>query len=150
MREFHTPDQLKSAAGSVLGSSDWLMIDQARIDLFAEATNDHQWIHVDPERAEHGRYGAPIAHGYLVLSLVPFLMWQTFSIEPLRAAINYGLDKVRFVSPVTVGSRIRDAVQLDEVVDAGDGLQLVLTQTVEIEGSIKPACVAHTLIRTYF
>lgn len=149
MREFASADELTSAVGSVLGTSEWLTIDQARIDLFAEATNDHQWIHVDPERANESEYGTTIAHGYLVLSLVPHLMWQAFSIASFTMGINYGLDRVRFVSPVPVDSRIRDVVLLTGVTEAGGGLHLALTQTLEIEGAVKPACVAETLIRIF-
>ena len=139
-------DELKKLAGSDLGTSEWIEVTQERIDTFADATGDHQWIHVDPERAAAGPFGAPIAHGYLTLSLIPFLGSQVFSLETPGAKLNYGVNKVRFPSPVPVGSRIRSHVTMGEVTDLPAGKQLPLRHTVEIEGQDKPACVAETVV----
>jgi len=120
-------------------------IDQARVDRFAEATDDHQWIHVDTDRARSGPYGSTIAHGYLTLSLVSSLVWQVYRTEGLSMEINYGSDKVRFLSPVVVPARVRAVVDLVSVDQAGDGYRIKTNVTIEIEGSEKPACVAETL-----
>ena len=136
---------LRSAVGTRLGASDWMDIDQARVDRFAEATDDHQWIHVDTHRARSGPYGSTIAHGYLTLSLLPSLVWQVYRTEGLSMEINYGSDKVRFLSPVVVPSRVRAVVDLASVDQAGDGYRVKTVVTVEIEGVEKPACVAETL-----
>ncbi|SDK27344.1 Acyl dehydratase [Nocardioides sp. YR527] len=137
--------QLCLAAGTRLGVSDWLSVEQARIDCFADATGDHQWIHVDAEQAASGPFGTTIAHGYLTLSLVPALVWQVYRTEGLSMEINYGLDRVRFPAPVGVGSRIRAVVDLLSVDPSGEGFQVRTRITVEIEGGDKPACVAETL-----
>ncbi|MEU6745916.1 MaoC family dehydratase [Spirillospora sp. NPDC046719] len=150
MRVFRSIDDLRGAQGDVLGTSDWLMIDQGRVDGFAEATGDHQWIHVDPERAASGPFGGTIAHGYLTLSLLPYFASQNYRIEGARMSVNYGLNKVRFVSPVRVGSRLRGTTELLEVADLDTGAQLRFRTTIELEGSEKPACVAETLSRQYF
>jgi acyl dehydratase len=151
MRTFTSFDELTAAVGEDLGTSDWLVIEQERVDRFAEATGDHQWIHVDVERAASGPFGGTIAHGYLTLSLVPFLGAQVFALETPGAKLNYGVNKVRFPAPVLVGSRVRDTVSVKEVTDLPSGKQLVLGHVVEIEGpdgqvQDKPACVAETVV----
>jgi acyl dehydratase len=146
MRVLDDLDGLAELAGEELGTSEWLEIDQERVNLFADATGDHQWIHVDAERAEAGPFGGTIAHGYLTLSLVPFLGAQVFSLETPGAKLNYGVNKVRFPSPVRVGSRVRSHVTMGEVTDLPAGKQLTLRHTIEIEGATKPACVAETVV----
>lgn len=146
MRVFHTFDEVAAAAGEELGVSDWVEVDQARVDRFAEATGDHQWIHVDPDRAAAGPFGGTIAHGYLTLSLVPWLGSQVFALETPGAKLNYGVNKVRFPNPLIVGKRIRAHVTLGEVTDLAAGKQLTLRYTIEIEGEPKPACVAETVV----
>ncbi|MFI1964657.1 MaoC family dehydratase [Streptomyces pathocidini] len=148
-RVFSSLDELRSAVGEQLGHSDWLEIDQKRIDLFAEATGDHQWIHVDPEKAAAGPFGTTIAHGYLTLSLLPVLVPQLMRVEGVRMGINYGSNKVRFPSPVPVGSRVRATGTIAEVTEAGGGVQLTTAVTVEREGGEKPVCVAETVSRFY-
>ena len=146
----HGLDELKALAGADLGVSDWIEVTQDRVNGFADATGDHQWIHTDVERATAGPFGAPIAHGYLTLSLIIPLFSRLLEIKGVRMSINYGLDRVRFPSPVKVGSRIRLAgkvVSVEEV--AGNGVQMVLDFTVEVEGSDKPACVARAIYRHY-
>jgi acyl dehydratase len=146
----HGLDEIKALAGTDLGHSGWLEIAQDRIDAFADATGDHQWIHVDPVRAKDGPFGGPIAHGYLTLSLVIPLFTELLDVQGVKMSINYGLEKVRFPSPVKAGSKIRLAavvVSVEEV--AGDGVQMMLDFTVEIDGSAKPACVARTVYRHY-
>jgi len=145
---FSTPAELKGAVGKQLGYSDWLQISQERINQFADATGDHQWIHVDPERAKTGPYGACIAHGYLTLSLVNMFLPQIVEVRGIRMGINYGLEKVRFPTPVRVGSRIRGGGELVHVEDVkGGAVQSTIRITVEIEGSDRPACVADTISR---
>jgi acyl dehydratase len=146
MRILDSFDQLTGAAGEVLGTSDWLEIDQDRVNRFADATGDHQWIHVDVERAAAGPFGGTIAHGYLTLSLIPLLGSQVFSLETPGAKLNYGVNKVRFPHPVRVGSRVRNAVTLGGVTDLAAGKQLTLNHVIEIEGQAKPACVAETVV----
>ena len=146
MKTFQGIAGLAGAAGTDLGASDWLEIDQQRIDTFAAATGDHQWIHVDPERAADGPFGATIAHGFLTLSVLPVLQHQLYAVEDVRMAVNVGLNKVRFPHPVRVGSRIRDHVTMGEVTDLPAGKQLTLRHTIEIEGQAKPACVAETVV----
>jgi acyl dehydratase len=146
MRVLDDLDELSGLAGEELGTSDWLEIDQDRVDGFADATGDHQWIHVDVERAKAGPFGGTIAHGYLTLSLVPYLGAQVFSLETPGAKLNYGVNKVRFPNPVRVGSRIRSRVVMGEVTDLPTGKQLTFKHTVEIEGQDKPACVAETVV----
>lgn len=145
MRVLNDPEEIASCAGDELGVSGWLQIDQSRIDMFAEATGDHQWIHVDAERAQDGPFGATIAHGYLTLSLLPFLSAQVYAFAGDLARINYGLDKVRFIAPVTVGSKVRLRVEMIEVEDIDKGQRVLLRNTMEIEESEKPACVADTV-----
>jgi acyl dehydratase len=147
---FENPDELVKAVGTQLGASEWLTIDQDRINLFADATGDHQWIHVDPEQAAQGPFGRTIAHGYLTLSLLPVLAQDIYRVEGVRMGVNYGLNKVRFVTPVPVGSKIRAVLTLDSVTEAsGGGLQVAATAVVEIEGVEKPAAVAETLVRLF-
>ncbi|MBB2747464.1 UNVERIFIED_ORG: acyl dehydratase [Microbispora rosea subsp. rosea] len=143
-------DEIKALAGKDLGHSGWLEITQDRVNTFADATDDHQWIHVDPDRAKDGPFGGPIAHGYLTLSLVIPLFNELLDIQGVKMSINYGLEKVRFPSPVKVGSRIRLAAAVASVEDVpGDGVQMLLDFTVEIEGANKPACVARAIYRHY-
>jgi acyl dehydratase len=146
MRILDNLDTLAGMTGDELGLSDWLEIDQERVDRFAEATGDHQWIHVDRERAAAGPFGGTIAHGYLTLSLIPFLGSQVFALETPGAKLNYGVNKVRFPHPVRVGSRIRSRVTMGEVTDLPAGKQLTLRHVIEIEGEDKPACVAETVV----
>jgi acyl dehydratase len=146
MRVLTSFDELAGATGEDLGTSDWLTIDQDRIDQFAEATGDHQWIHVDVERATAGPFGGTIAHGYLTLSLLPMLGAQIFSLETPGAKLNYGVNKVRFPSPVSVGSRVRATATLGSVTDVPAGKQLTFGWVIEIEGQAKPACVAETVV----
>ena len=145
MRLFENLEQIEAAVGQHVGHSEWMEITQARIDAFADATGDHQWIHVDPERAADGPYGATIAHGYLTLSLLPLLVEQVMQIRGFRMMINYGLDKVRFPAPVPVGSRIRAGVDLTSLQRKPSGVQLTSTVTVEVEGGDRPAVVAETV-----
>jgi acyl dehydratase len=147
---FGSPEELAGMVGTELGRSAWLTVEQSRIDQFAEATGDTQWIHVDPERAKEGPFGGTIAHGFLTLSLIPFLVKDIYSVDGVKMAVNYGLNKVRFISPVVVGSRIR-AIQTLVSADAVEGgRQVVSGITVELEGSEKPAAVAETVTRLYF
>ncbi|MEV6110754.1 MaoC family dehydratase [Streptomyces sp. NPDC051940] len=149
-RVFASPAEFAAAAGTHVGTGDWVVIEQDRVDTFADATGDHQWIHVDPERAASGPFGATIAHGYLTLSLIPVLTQQVYRIEGVKMGVNYGLNKVRFMNPVRVGSKVRasiDVVSAEEV--AGGGRQVVNKVTIEIEGADKPACIAETVVRVY-
>jgi acyl dehydratase len=146
---FASVAELRKAAGTSLGYTDWVDIDQARIDRFAEATGDHQWIHVDPQRAAAGPFGTTIAHGYLTLSLLPALTAGRFSVEGARMGVNYGVNRVRFPAPVPVGSRVRALLELLEVTEISDGVQVTARVTVEREGGGKPVCVAETVSRIY-
>ncbi len=150
MREFASLEEMQGAVGVEVGVSDWLTIDQRRIDLFAEATGDHQWIHVDPEKAAAGPYGKTIAHGYLTLSLIPFLTRQAFTVLSTGVSVNYGVNKVRFTAPVPVGSRLRGRFKLKSCEALADGgFQFVWQVTLEREGSEKPVCIAETVNRRY-
>ena len=140
---------LAGRVGARLGPTEWLVIDRARIDRFAEATDDHQWIHVDPEAAADGPFGATIAHGYLTLSLVNRFMPDLLTVTDASMGVNYGCEKVRFPSPVRVGSRTRGNGELVSAEPAGEGLQVLVRVTVEIEGQERPACVADTLSRFF-
>ena len=145
---FETPKQLLGAVGQKLGASDWLAIEQARVDQFADATGDRQWIHVDPERAKSGPFGGTIAHGYLTLSLVNLFLPQLLEVRGVSMGVNYGCDKVRFPSAVRVGSRVRgvgEVVAAEEV--KGGAVQVTVRVSVEIEGSDRPACVVDTISR---
>lgn len=146
---FETPLALEKSVGQRLGETDWLAIDQNRIDLFAEATGDHQWIHVDPVRASDGPFGSTIAHGYLTLSLVNLFLPQIVEVRGISMGVNYGCDKVRFPSPVKVNSRVRGVGELLQVENVKGGVQATIRVTVEIEGSDRPACVVETISRYY-
>ena len=141
------PDAVRAHVGRHLGHSDWLTVDQDRVNLFADATGDHQWIHVDVERAKSGPFGAPIAHGYLTLSLSNLFLPQIVEVVGFSTGVNYGVDKVRFPSPVKVGDRVRAGAELTEVTDVTNGLQTKIVITIEIEGSAKPACIIESLSR---
>ena len=147
---FQTPAELASAIGKHLGHSAWMEVTQDRIQLFADATDDQQWIHVDPERAKQGPFGAPIAHGYLTLSLVNRFLPEIVEVRGISMGVNYGADRIRFPAPVRVGSRIRGGAELIEVEKTQDGgVQAKIRVTVEIEGSDRPACVVDTISRYY-
>ncbi len=144
-RHFAGLEEFRNACGEELGTSDWLEIDQDRIDAFADATEDRQWIHVDPDRAAQGPFGATIAHGYLTLSLIPLLGRAAFAVDGLQLTINYGLESVRFPQPVVVGSRIRARASLIAIEDVAAGTRAVVRFVIEIEGKGKPACVADSV-----
>jgi len=146
VRVFSTLDEVASAANTEIGTSDWVTVDQRRVNQFADATGDHQWIHVDVDRAKDGPFGGTIAHGYLTLSLVPWLGSQVFKLATPGAKLNYGVNKVRFPNPVKVGSRIRLHVSLGDVIDIPTGKQMTVQHKIEIEGEEKPACVAETVV----
>jgi acyl dehydratase len=150
MRIFASLAELAACTGQEVAVSDWITISQEQINLFAEATGDHQWIHVDVEKAAAGPFGAPIAHGFLTLSLLPRFFESSFEVTGSRMGVNYGLNKVRFTAPVPVGSRLRGRMKLlaAEAI-AGDGMQMSWEVTVEREGSAKPVCVAESLVRRY-
>lgn len=142
MKTFHGIDELGQAVGTHIGYSSWLQIDQEQINRFADATRDHQWIHVDRERAATGPFGTTIAHGFLTLSLVPAVSWEVFRIEGLEMEINYGTNKVRFPSTVPVDSRLRGGVEILTLAPFVSGYQLTTRVTIERDGGTKPACVA--------
>lgn len=146
-RVFKSIDELQAAAGTALGPTDWVTMEQSRVDGFAEVTGDHQWIHVDVERARTGPFGGTIAHGYLTLSLCSLFLPQLMRVEISGMGINYGLDRVRFPAPVRVGSRIRGRGEIQSVTPVSGGVQVVVRVTVEVEGSDRPACVADTISR---
>lgn len=145
MQVFEGISEFEKAVGVHLGYSDWHTVTQQQIDLFADATGDHQWIHVDPQRAAAGPFGTTIAHGFLTLSLLPMLVRQVYRVEGLSMGVNYGLDKVRFPAPVPAGSRVRAGVELISLVRGPNGARAAARATIEIEGSTKPACVAESL-----
>jgi acyl dehydratase len=147
---FETLADLAACVGQTVAVSDWITITQEQVDRFADATGDHQWIHVDPERARQGPFGAPIAHGFLTLSLLPRFFEMAFEVRGSRMGVNYGLNKVRFTAPVPVGSRLRAHMTLLAAEPlAGDGLQMTWQVQVEREGSDKPVCIAESLVRRY-
>nr|WP_242665951.1 MaoC family dehydratase [Paraburkholderia ginsengiterrae] len=148
-RVFAHPDELIAAVGQTLGESAWMQVDQARINQFADATLDHQWVHVDAERAQQGPFGACIAHGFLTLSLVNFFLPQIVRIDGARLGVNYGCDKIRFPAPVRVGARIRGVGELLRAEAFEGGVQAWIRVSVEIEGEPKPGCVADTISRYY-
>jgi acyl dehydratase len=151
MRTFTGADELRKAAGEHVGYSDWFTVEQERVDQFADATEDHQWIHIDAERAKAGPYGTTIAHGFLTVSLIPALVRGVYAVQGARMGVNYGLDRLRFPAPVPVGAKIRAGVEILSVDDvAGGALQVKNRVTVEREGGDKPCCVAETLSRIYF
>jgi len=149
-QEFRSAEALADAVGRDLGATDWMEITQERINLFAEATDDHQWIHVDEERAKAGPFGAPIAHGYLTLSLVNAFLPQLLSVPTATMGVNYGCNKVRFPAPVPVGSKIRARGEIAGVEPVPGGVQVVVRVAVEVEGGAKPGCVAETVSRFLF
>jgi acyl dehydratase len=145
MRNFQGLAELERAIGSHLGYSGWHTVTQEQIDLFAAATGDHQWIHVDPDRAANGPFGGTIAHGFLTLSLIPMLARQVYTVEGLRMSVNYGTDRVRFPAAVLAGSRVRGGLELMSLTSVARGWQLVARVSVECDGSDKPVCVADTI-----
>ncbi|WP_309678410.1 MaoC family dehydratase [Polaromonas sp.] len=150
MKTFQTIAELAACTGQEVAVSDWISITQQQVNLFAEATGDHQWIHVDPDKARAGPFGGPIAHGFLTLSLIPQFFESSFEITGSRLGVNYGLNKVRFTAPVPVGSRLRARMTLlaTEPID-NEGVQMTWRVTVEREGAAKPVCVAESLVRRY-
>lgn len=149
MRIFADPAELKAAKGEHLGHTEWRTITQQQVDLFADATDDHQWIHVDAEAAESGPFGGTIAHGFLTLSLLPSFMRELYRVDGLKMAVNYGLNKVRFPAPVPVGSRLRATAVITAVDEVPGGVQVTTAFTVEREGGDKPVCVAESVARYY-
>ncbi|MFG2049264.1 MaoC family dehydratase [Micromonospora sp. NPDC048935] len=149
MRVFTSFDELTAAVGETLGPGPWERIEQSRVDLFADATDDHQWIHVDPTRAASGPYGGTIAHGYLTLSLLPALAGGLYRVQGVAMGVNYGLNRVRFPAPVPVGAAVRATAVLAEVSPVTGGVQVVATVTVESDSGGKPVCVAETVSRLY-
>ncbi|GAA4337068.1 MaoC family dehydratase [Variovorax defluvii] len=149
-KTFQTLQDLAACVGQEVAVSDWLTVTQAQVNQFAEATGDHQWIHVDVERAKAGPFGAPIAHGFLTLSLLPRFYDTALEVVESRMGVNYGLNRVRFMTPVPVGSRLRARMKLlkCDPID-GDGFQMVWENTIELEGATKPACVAESVVRRY-
>lgn len=144
---FEHPNDLLTSVGKELGVSEWLQIDQGRINLFADATGDDQWIHVDPERAKDGPFGATIAHGYLTLSLSNYFLPKIIEVKNISMGINYGMNKVRFPSPVKVNSRVRARAVLQSAEEIRGGVQVVIVITMEIEGSERPGCVIESVTR---
>jgi acyl dehydratase len=149
MRVFSSVEDLAKAVGETIGPGEPVAVEQDRVNLFADATGDHQWIHVDPERAAAGPFGGTVAHGYLTLSLIPVLMQELYRVEGVRMAVNYGLNKVRFPAPVRVGSAVRASVELLSMEPVAGGYQLAARVTVTADGAGKPCCVAETLSRVY-
>ncbi|MEH1101400.1 MaoC family dehydratase [Micromonospora sp. CPCC 205561] len=149
MRTFASVDELAAAVGETLGPGPWQRIEQGRVDLFADATDDHQWIHLDAERAAAGPYGGTIAHGYLTLSLLPALVGRLYRVGGVRMGVNYGLNRVRFPAPVPVGSAVRAVATIAEVSPVDGGVQLVTNAVVECDAGAKPVCVAETVSRLY-
>ena len=149
MKHFAHLQDLQAQIGQEIGLSDWVTVDQKRIDLFAQATGDHQWIHVDPVKAAKGPFGKTIAHGFLTLSLLPELFAKAFDIGDVRMGVNYGLNKVRFTAPVPADGRVRGRFVLREYQPLEGGAQLTVEATIELEGSGKPACIAETISRRY-
>jgi acyl dehydratase len=150
MKTFQTLSELAACTGQEVAVSDWITITQQQVNLFAEATGDHQWIHVDPDKARAGPFGGPIAHGFLTLSLLPRFFESSFEITGSRMGVNYGLNKVRFTAPVPVGSRLRAHMKLlaAEPIEPG-GMQMIWEVTVECEGLAKPVCIAESIVRRY-
>ncbi|CAB3793762.1 putative enoyl-CoA hydratase 1 [Paraburkholderia caffeinitolerans] len=150
MNTYETVAELQPLVGEVVGTSDWILIDQPRINTFADATGDHQWIHIDPERAAAGPFGTPIAHGFLTLSLLPVFSQNAFTIRQFKLGVNYGLNKVRFLKPVPVNSRLRAQFRLQRYEPLENkGAQLTYEMTVEMEGGDKPVCVAESIVRVF-
>ena len=150
MREIQSLEELKNLVGQQLATSEWISIEQERINQFAEATGDHQWIHLDIERAKkESPFGGTIAHGFLTLSLLPMLMGNAIRLTYVKMGVNYGLNKVRFPAPVPAGSRVRGHIKLLQVEDIKDGAQMIWEVTIEREGSEKPVCIAESISRSY-
>jgi acyl dehydratase len=150
MKTFQTLQDLAACVGQEVAVSDWITVTQEQVNLFAEATGDHQWIHVDVERAKGGPFGGPIAHGFMTLSLLPRLSESALSVVESRMGVNYGLNRVRFMAPVPVGERVRARMKLLTAEPiANDGFQMTWETTIELEGSPKPACVAESVVRRY-
>lgn len=147
MKKFNGLAELVAAEGELLGPTDWLEVTQDRVNLFADATDDHQWIHIDPQRAADGPFGGTIAHGLLTLSLIPHFTHQLYSVDNVAMAINYGYNRVRFITPVRVGSNIRARAEIAAVTQLDGAVQATLATTVEIEGSEKPAAVVESIVR---
>jgi acyl dehydratase len=147
VKTFSGLDELVAAQGSELGPTEWLEVTQDRVNVFADATDDHQWIHVNPERAADGPFGGTIAHGLLTLSLLPHFMHQLYTVDNIAMAINYGYNKVRFITPVRVGARVRARAVIDTITKLDGTVQATVTTTVEVEGSEKPAAVAEAIVR---
>lgn len=145
MRTLNGIEEIKSLVGTELGSSEWTTIDQAAINTFADVTGDHQWIHIDEQRAAEGPYGSTIVHGFFTLSLIPKFSSEIFTIEGVSIRVNYGLNKVRFAQPVPVGSRLRGTVSVNEVIPGDKGTQVILKHVIEIEGEERPACIAEVV-----
>ncbi|KAA1424514.1 MaoC family dehydratase [Mumia zhuanghuii] len=145
MRVFKDLAELSASVGEELGVSEWHEVTQEQVNQFAEATGDHQWIHVDPEKAAQGPFGRTIAHGYLTVSLIPMLSAETYKVESVKMGVNYGSEKVRFPAPLPVGSRVRGRATLVEVVPVALGQRVAVDFTLEVEGGDKPVCVARTL-----
>jgi len=149
MRSFDRLADLRPLVGQHVADSDWITIDQHRIDLFADATGDHQWIHVDPARAAAGPFGTTVAHGFLTLSLLPEMAASAFALNDIRMGVNYGLNRVRFMAPVPVGSRLRGRFKLLAYEPIEGGAQITMEVTMEREGSAKPVCIAESVSRRY-
>ena len=147
MKKFNGLDEFVAAEGTELGPTEWLEVNQDRVNLFADATDDHQWIHVHPERAANGPFGGTIAHGLLTLSLLPHFTHQLYTVDNVAMAINYGYNKVRFITPVRVGSKVRARAEIAKVDQLDVAVQATVTVTVEIDGSDKPAAVAESIVR---
>ena len=145
MRTINGIDEFESLIGQELGSSEWMTMDQDAINAFADVTGDHQWIHIDEEKAKDGPFGGTIAHGFLTLSLLPLLGAQVTDVTGMKMKINYGLNKVRFLQPVVVGSRLRGKVEVKDVIRGEKGTQVILKQTIEIDGQERPACIAEVV-----
>jgi acyl dehydratase len=145
-----TMAELPSLKGTELGTSQWFEVTQERVNTFADATDDHQWIHVDPERAKDGPFGGTIAHGYLTLSLAPVLLNEIMTVQGMSMGVNYGCNKVRFPSPVPVDSNLRLGLAVAEVENVTGGVQVVLDLTFEVEGASKPSCVAQVVYRYFY
>lgn len=149
MKVFANIEEFAAAEGTALGATDWLRIDQDRINTFAEATGDHQWIHVDPKRAAAGPFKTTIAHGLLTLSMIPVIMHELYSVDGVKMAVNYGFNKVRFAAPVPAGAKIRGSAVVGPVSLVPGGVQGQVNTTIEVEGSEKPACVVESIVRYY-
>ena len=150
MRTFQTLQDLAACVGQEVAVSDWITVTQEQVNLFAEATGDHQWIHVDVERAKAGPFGGPIAHGFMTLSLLPKFFESALHVVETRMGVNYGLNRVRFMAPVPVGGRVRARMKLLTAEPiANEGFQMTWETTIELEGSPKPACVAESVVRRY-